>query len=145
MTVYAGTSFWFSLLLDERFTKQAHTFLQSKAWILTVSRLVELEMVNGLQLRIYRKEITQPHAALVWDQFRQREINGSYVLDRDDLGIFPKAMELSRQHSRRLGTRSLDVWHVAFAREKKSAWFLSYDKKQRDLARVVGMKLNPMN
>lgn len=145
MTIYADTSFWFSLLLSEKHTQQARQFLYSSDWILSISRLVELELQNGLQLRVYRKQITPPVVALVWGQFLQRQHNGSAIRDPEDQVVFTKATELSRQYSQRIGTRSLDVWHVAFAREKKAAWFLSFDRKQRDLAQAVGMKLNPMD
>jgi len=83
--------------------------------------------------------------AEVWSEFLQRQQNGSSILDKDDQIIFTRALEISRQHSQTTGTRSLDVWHVAFALEKQASWFLSFDNKQRILAEAVGLELNPMD
>ncbi|MDA4133922.1 MAG: PIN domain nuclease, partial [Thaumarchaeota archaeon] len=52
-----------------------------------------------------------------------------------------RASELSRQFTRHLGTRSLDVFHVASALELGMRAFLSFDARQQNLAKAVGLKL----
>ena len=52
-----------------------------------------------------------------------------------------RAAELSRQHTPKLGTRSLDVLHVACALEMKRRHFLSFDERQQQLASSAGLKL----
>lgn len=52
-----------------------------------------------------------------------------------------RAAELSQSHTPRLGTRSLDVLHVACALELKLRHFLSLDERQQKLVRAVGLKL----
>jgi predicted nucleic acid-binding protein len=39
-----------------------------------------------------------------------------------------------------LGTRSLDIFHVACALELKSRYFLTFDQRQQKLASAVGLK-----
>jgi predicted nucleic acid-binding protein len=51
-----------------------------------------------------------------------------------------RAGELSREFSRTLGTRSLDVLHVASALELGFRSFLTFDIRQQRLARAVGLK-----
>lgn len=51
-----------------------------------------------------------------------------------------RAAELSRDHTPKLGTRSLDVLHVACALELKSRYFLTFDVRQRQLAAAVGLR-----
>ena len=51
-----------------------------------------------------------------------------------------RAAELSKKHTPRLGTRSLDVLHVASALELKSRYFLTFDLRQQQLAAAVGVK-----
>lgn len=51
-----------------------------------------------------------------------------------------RAAELSRQHTPRLGTRALDVLHVACARELKLRHFLTFDERQRKLALAANLK-----
>ncbi len=52
-----------------------------------------------------------------------------------------RASELSRRHTPTLGTRSLDVLHVACALELQLRHFLTFDERQRQLAAAVGLKL----
>lgn len=52
-----------------------------------------------------------------------------------------RAAELSQKHTPRLGTRSLDVLHVACALELKLSHFLTFDVRQRQLATSVGLKV----
>ena len=51
-----------------------------------------------------------------------------------------RASELSRAHTPKLGTRSLDVLHVACALELKLPYFLTFDERQQKLARATGLK-----
>jgi predicted nucleic acid-binding protein len=55
-----------------------------------------------------------------------------------------RAAELSQAHTPKLGTRSLDVLHVACAVELKSRYFLTFDIRQQQLAAAVGLKSIPM-
>ncbi len=52
-----------------------------------------------------------------------------------------RSAELSREHTPRLGTRALDVLHVACAIELKIRLFLTFDERQGRLAEGVGLKL----
>lgn len=51
-----------------------------------------------------------------------------------------RAAELSRGHTPNLGTRSLDVLHVACALELKCRDFLTFDVRQQQLAAAVGLR-----
>jgi len=52
-----------------------------------------------------------------------------------------QAAELSQRHTPKLGTRSLDVLHVACAVELGLTYFLTLDARQRHLAAAAGLKL----
>jgi predicted nucleic acid-binding protein len=51
-----------------------------------------------------------------------------------------RAAELSRQHTPKLGTRSLDVLHVACALELKVRHLLTFDTGQQKLAVAAGLR-----
>jgi predicted nucleic acid-binding protein len=51
-----------------------------------------------------------------------------------------QAAALSEHYTPRLGTRSLDVLHVACALELKLKWFLTFDGRQEQLATAAGLK-----
>lgn len=52
-----------------------------------------------------------------------------------------RASEISREYTPSLGCRSLDVLHVASALELGFKSFLTFDLRQQQLARAVGLKL----
>lgn len=52
-----------------------------------------------------------------------------------------RAAALSQKHTPKLGTRSLDVLHVACALELKLRHFLTFDERQQKLAVAVGLRL----
>ena len=52
-----------------------------------------------------------------------------------------RASDLSRLHTPALGTRALDVLHVACALELRLPFFLTFDDRQRQLASAVRLKL----
>lgn len=51
-----------------------------------------------------------------------------------------RTAELSRAHTITLGTRALDVLHVASALELGARTFVTYDTRQAALAKAVGLK-----
>ena len=57
--------------------------------------------------------------------------------------LYPKAIKLAERHSARLGTRSLDLMHVAAALLLNAETFLSFDERQRKAAKVEGLKVLP--
>jgi predicted nucleic acid-binding protein len=66
-------------------------------------------------------------------RLRQADILWRAALDR--------ASELSRKHTPTLGTRSLDVLHVACAMELKLRRFLTLDTRQQKLAKLARLRV----
>ena len=100
-----------------------------------------VEVINGICLAAHRREISAEAMADTLASFDEDFTAGLYR--RADLlwrATLNRAAELSRAHSPKLGTRSLDVVHVASALELELRFFVTYDKRQEDLARAVGLK-----
>jgi hypothetical protein len=57
--------------------------------------------------------------------------------------IYAKAGELSDTHTPAIGTRSLDLMHVATAMLCKAQRFLSTDTRQREAAKAEGLEVKP--
>ncbi len=57
--------------------------------------------------------------------------------------VFRVAAHLSERHSVKLGTRSLDILHIASAKAIRAAEVLSFDVRQRSLAQLVGLVVAP--
>jgi len=49
--------------------------------------------------------------------------------------------DLSRKHTPKIGTRTLDVLHVASAKSLRCRTFVTYDDRQAALARAIGLRL----
>ena len=57
--------------------------------------------------------------------------------------VWERALSLSRRRSARLGTRTLDVLHVAAALVHKPDVFYTFDERQRQLARAERLSVLP--
>lgn len=108
---------------------------------LPVTHHGRVEVINGICLTAHRREIGAEALADTLASFEEDFVEGLYrqadLLWRATLN---RAAELSRAHSPRLGTRSLDVLHVASALELELRYFVTYDSRQAELARAVGLK-----
>lgn len=98
-------------------------------------------MVNAISLAAFRQIISLEKAeaaqSLLDADFAAGHLEQVDLLWRAALN---RAAELSRVHTPRLGTRSLDVLHVACALELKLRHFLTFDDRQRQLAKASGLK-----
>jgi predicted nucleic acid-binding protein len=61
----------------------------------------------------------------------------------DWTGIFRRADELSDKYAGTDGQRTIDLLHVALALGCGAKTFLSFDRRQRKLAKVAGMSVKP--
>lgn len=100
-----------------------------------------VEIVNGICLAAHRRQIAAEALADTLASFDE-DLSGGLYRQADLLwrATLNRAAELSRSHSAKLGTRSLDVLHVASALELELRLFVTYDSRQEALARAVGLK-----
>lgn len=101
-----------------------------------------LELVNGICLAAFRKDITaaasEDALASLEEDFADRRYLQVDVLWRAALR---RAEALSRAGTSKFGSRSLDVIHVATALELGLPDFVSFDARQQRLARASGLKV----
>jgi predicted nucleic acid-binding protein len=109
---------------------------------LPVTRFGRAELVNSIHLAVHRKEIDERLANAAIADFdtdvREGRLAIFDVLWRHTLDL---AADLSAQHTAALGTRTLDVLHVATAVALELRRFVSYDDRQAALARTVGLRV----
>ena len=100
------------------------------------------EIVNSIGLAVFRRDITPAMAEgaladLETDmkdgRLAQADLPWRRALDR--------ATDLSRLHTPKLGTRTLDVLHVASALELGSRAFVTYDDRQAALAKAARLRV----
>ena len=95
--------------------------------------------MNALESRIFRGEVTAAQIAAAQKAFRSDIAEGILALQPLPGVAFQKARQLIKQHTARLGTRTLDLLHVAAALVVGAETFLTFDDKQRKLAEACGL------
>jgi predicted nucleic acid-binding protein len=141
---YADTGFVVSLYKMESTSEKAAALmrkLESPVWI---SALSEIELRNAFQLSVFRGEIDKASAELKLRLFQQDLKKGIYaVMPVSSSALHSKTAELIDRHSARIGTRSLDLMHIATAILLNADLFLSFDLRQRKAAKLEGLKVKP--
>lgn len=142
MNAYADTGFVVSLYKAETTSAAAASMmsrLQAPVWL---SPLGELELHNAFQLSIFRGEIDASTATRKKQLFADDLSKGIFIIQPVPAAtLYPKAIELAARHSATLGTRSLDLMHVAAALILEADFFLSFDERQRKAAEAEGMRV----
>lgn len=140
--IYLDASFLVSLYSADANSAAAVHAMQVTGLTYLVSTLGELEVVNAMGLRAFRKEITPAQMQVSLNAFEHDAQSGIFQLRTLSETIFERALKLSRQTTGKLGTRTADVLHVAAALELGATHLYSFDQRQRNLARVAKLKLN---
>jgi predicted nucleic acid-binding protein len=144
MKAYADTGFVVSLYKAAITSAAAAATmgrLQAPVWL---SQLGELEIHNAFQLAVFRGEIDTTSALRKKQLFAEDLAKGVFaILPVPAATLYSKAIELAERHSATLGTRSLDLMHVAAALILKADLFLSFDERQKKVAQKEGIKIGP--
>jgi PIN domain len=109
---------------------------------LPVTHHGRLELINAIGLAAHRAVISAPIHDAALAALDQDFDQGRYV--QADLlwrATLKRASDLSRKFTRGLGCRSLDVLHVASALELGMRVFVTFDARQKQLARAAKLKI----
>jgi uncharacterized protein len=110
--------------------------------VLPVTRFGRSEVVNSILLAVHRGLLDEDESRGALVDFDADIEEGRIALvDMLWRRTLDLATELSKRHTLRLGTRALDVLHVASALTLESTHFVSYDERQRALAKAAGLRL----
>lgn len=144
MSGYADTSFLISLYTQDANSGQAAAMILERREPILVTPFGEAEFVNSIEQRVFRKEIIPAQAETSLRVFQGDLDSGSFLTARPvPAPAYDRAVLLSRQHTRSLGTRGMDVIHVALALELHASDFFTFDKDQAKLARRAGLTVRP--
>jgi predicted nucleic acid-binding protein len=141
LSVYADTSFLVSLYVLDANSALAAARMKQIQLPLLLSSLGELELTNAIGLRLYRKEI-RPAVAKSSLILLQKDLEDGVLLVKPlPAAAFERAKQISRKHTPKLGTRSIDTLHVAAAIVLQAGSFLTFDKRQAHLAAAAGLRV----
>ena len=144
MKSYADTGFVVSLYKAETTSAAAAATMKQLQPPIWLSPLGELELHNAFQLAVFRGDIDTASALRKKQLFAEDLAKGIFLIRPvPAAGLHQKAIELAERHSATLGTRSLDLMHVAAALILKADLFLSFDDRQRKAAELEGLRVCP--
>ena len=140
MRTYVDSSALVAVYVSERFSKTARSVVRGAGQV-PFTALHQLEVRNGFELMVGRGLITKDESLAIKGQLQddlenQRLVEVSLDLDR----VFLDAVELSRLHTSKLLSRSLDLLHVAAARVALCTEFVSADDRQLAVAKISGLE-----
>ncbi|HZM06435.1 MAG TPA: type II toxin-antitoxin system VapC family toxin [Candidatus Saccharimonadales bacterium] len=144
MVAFADTGFIASLYLQESTSAQARATIQAAPVVLPLTPLAMLELRNAFNRSVQRQRITTAQRDALWQDLEADIASGFLVptpVASDEL--HQKARQLSDRHTPTLGTRSLDLLHIAAALILEANEFFSFDDRQRKAAAHEGLKVKP--
>lgn len=144
MTAYVDTALVLKTLVLEADSEATIRLLDDIGEPFAYSHLHELEIPNAIRLKRFRGEITKTQETTAIRTFLSDVDAGRFERISYDLAaVFIRAEHLSAKYSGEVGSRSLDLWHVAAALEAGFSTFVSYDARQRKVAGRCGLKVLP--
>jgi predicted nucleic acid-binding protein len=107
-----------------------------------LTRLHRLELANAWRLKQFRGEMAAEAVDLASEHMMADIRAGIWHCPAEPLDeIYTRAEALAREHSATLGTRSMDILHVAAAECLACSHFLTGDRRQSRLAELIGLNL----
>lgn len=111
---------------------------------MAVTALQRHELRNAFRMAVFRKEITTAQCravlALIESDLGTGVLTGCVPTWAE---LFRSAEVLGAAHTEALGIRFMDLLHVAAARTLGAVLFLTFDVRQRTLARRIGLRVLP--
>lgn len=140
--LYVDPSALLKLYLQEPESRAMAMWRARISGALIVTHHGRVELINAIGLAAFRGLINERvfHDALAAldEDFEEGRYLQADLLWRATL---KRAADLARRFTRTLGCRSLDVLHVASAVELELQVFVTFDGRQRELARAARLKV----
>ncbi|MGA2542267.1 MAG: PIN domain-containing protein [Verrucomicrobiota bacterium] len=144
MVAFADTGFIASLYLKESTSAQARAAVQAMSLSLPLTPLAMLELRNAFNRAVHRQRLTAAQRDALWQDVEADIASGFLVPVPVPPGpLHDTARRLSDRYTPVLGTRSLDLLHVAAALALEAKVFFSFDDRQRKAAASEGLQVKP--
>ncbi len=141
MTAYADTSFLASLYVLDGNSALAASRMTRAQLPLLITPLGELELTNAVALRLFRKEVSASQVKAALTLIRKDLQDGVLMVNALTASSFERAKQIARRQTPRLGTRTLELLHVASALILQADAFYTFDTRQAKLAAAEGLRV----
>ena len=139
---YVDPSALTKLYLHENGSREIFAWRRRNEGALWVTHHGRTEVINAICIASFLGDLDETERSQAISNFSDDFLEGH--LKQADLlwrSALNRAAELSQQFTPKLGTRTLDVLHVASALELELRYFLSWDIRQKRLASAAGLKV----
>lgn len=137
--LYLDTSAFLKLYILESDSDAVNDRVVSQSEALPVWDFQEAEFINALRLKVFWGDIIDLEVIELLQHYQRRKRKGFYVVPKiDRLDLMETFRDLTR-HTPELGCRTMDIFHVACALVIGADEFISFDKRQRQLAQKAGL------
>lgn len=140
--IYVDTSVIVKLYVREDHSREVSAWLKANDEAIPLSPLHELEFTNAINLKRFRKEMAEGAAEKALKTFNEHERRGVFYRPQVDWAdVFARALNLSKDQTERMGSRALDIIHVALSLAIGADRVFTFDEKQSQLASAAGLQL----
>jgi predicted nucleic acid-binding protein len=138
--IYADTSFLFSLYATDANSTKADAWRQANPAPLPFTPFHRLELRNALSLALFQQRLTVPEVQAAWQEV-ENDIAAGLLAGRGGLWhrVLIEAELSALNHTPAIGSRTLDVLHVATAKLIGTSEFCTFDTRQSALAGRIGL------
>ena len=139
--IYADTSFLVSLYVQDVNSVRAAAIASASPPIY-LTAVAEHELRNAMRLCVFRRQITSAQREKAFYELANDMSAGVlHVVPLDWPKAFTHAEFLGHEHTELVGSRGMDLLHVASALALRAKRFLTFDDRQRQLAKLTGMEV----
>ncbi len=146
MKLYIDSSVLVKLYYPEPESKVLSEWIKSQKQTILFTQFHELEITNAFALKVFRNEISEKSFNDLRSIIAKDKALG--VLDVVKPGwsdVLLESLKISKRMSPAVGSRSLDIIHVASADILDCDTFLTNDKRQLDAAGRIGLNTMSLN
>lgn len=139
MSTYVDSSFLVAVYLRDGHTPIALQRM-TKHPVIWFTPFHEVELTHAIAQNVFRGQILPEIAERIYTEI-ERDCRATvwHLVELPDTA-YGTAAELARVHVPQMGSRTLDTLHVAAALELGAKEFWTFDKRQKKLAKAVGLK-----
>lgn len=139
MRTYLDSSALVPIYVPEQFSSSARIAVQEAGQV-PFTALHQLEVPNAFEMLVGRGLLTRGEGHAIQRQLQEDlEHQRLSAVSLDLEQVFIDAARLSREHTAKLRTRSLDLLHVAAAHARGCSSLVSADDRQLAVARASGL------
>lgn len=146
MKLYIDSSVLVKLYYPEPKSKVFSEWIIKQKQAILFTQFHELEIINAFSLKVFRNEITVESFNAFRDIIEKDKAAGILeVINPDWFEVLMEALKISKRSSHTIGTRFLDIIHVASADTLHCDTFLTNDKRQLNAALGIGLNVMDMS